>query len=383
MRLNVTRKADQNADGNAPLIRIPAEWEPHQCCWMAWAVHREWDGPTARKLKRDLSIVIQTIARYEPVHVLARRGPGYREARREFAACGNVTVIKAPVDDFWMRDIMPTFGFRGEGSAREVVAIDWNFNGWGGTRERPARAGDRLAKMSAAVFGVSRISASFVAEGGTLVTDGHGTMVVTRSCLLNPNRNPVRRGADRQQMIENDLIRFGIRQVIWLEGDPCEPITSGHTDGYVLCAPGGVVLVETIDDDFEPPLWREHDVALLEDARDANGREFKVLRMLAPRQRFCKGDPETFAGCYANAYIANGAVIAACFGDPERDEMARRVLAKVFRGREIVMLRIDAIANGGGGLHCLTQPMPAISRTAMNRGGLEWARSTLRTLEIQ
>src|SRR5512135_1920394 len=101
------------------LIRIPAEWEPHECCWMAWAVHREWDRATANKIKRDLSEVVQTIARYEPIRVLAPRRQGLREARREFAACPNVTVIDAPVDGFWMRDIMPTFALRGEGPRRK------------------------------------------------------------------------------------------------------------------------------------------------------------------------------------------------------------------------------------------------------------------------
>ena len=342
-------------------IRIPAEWEPHECCWMAWAVHREWDKASAKKIKRALSEVAQTVARFEPVRVLAPRGSGLREARTEFAACPNVTVIPAPIDDFWMRDIMPTFALRGKGSTGEVVAIDWNFNGWGGTRERPTRAGDHLAKTAAAIFGVPRISASFVAEGGALVSDGCGTMIVTRSCLLNPNRNPASRGVHRQRMIETDLVRFGVRQVIWLEGDPYERITSGHTDGYVLCAPGRVVLVEGMDDsDIEPPVWREHDAKLLENARNVGGRQFKIHRILAPRQRYCNGDPETFASCYVNAYVANGAVISACFGDAERDEMARRMLAKSFSGRQIVMLRIDAIANGGGGVHCVTQSMPAV-----------------------
>jgi agmatine deiminase len=207
------------------------------------------------------------------------------------------------------------------------------------------------------VFGVPRVSVRIVAEGGALITDGCGTMITTRSCLLNPNRNPVRRGVDRQYMIEMTLGKLGIRKVIWLEGDPCEPITSGHTDGYVLCAPGGVVLVEAIDDEnSEPPLWREHDIALLEEARVVNGRRLKVVRVLAPRKRYWKGDPETFAPCYLNAYVANGAVISARFGDPERDEGARKALTTAFPGREIVMLNIDHIANGGGGVHCLTQP---------------------------
>jgi agmatine deiminase len=154
-----------------PMVRIPAEWGPHECCWMAWAANpRDWDA--VKKVKRELSEVIQTIARFEPVRVLAPRGLTLREARREFATCRNVTVIEAPIDDIWMRDIAPTFGLRGQGTAQEVVAIDWNFNGWGGTPERQPRAGDRLAKAAAAIFGVPRVLVSFVAEGGALVTDG-------------------------------------------------------------------------------------------------------------------------------------------------------------------------------------------------------------------
>jgi agmatine deiminase len=87
------------------------------------------------------------------------------------------------------------------------------------------------------------------------------------------------------------------------------------------------------------------------------------VRVLAPHQRFCKGDPETFTPCYLNAYVANGAVIGARFGDAERDEAARMALAKAFPGREIVMLKIDHIADGGGGVHCLTQPLWAIRGT--------------------
>jgi agmatine deiminase len=191
---------------------------------------------------------------------------------------------------------------------------------------------DRLAKAAASIFGVPRLQLSFVAEAGALVTDGCGTLIATRSCLLNANRNPVKRGIDRQCMIEAEMVKLGIRQVIWLEGDPCESITSGHTDGYVLCAPGRDVLVETIDDrDVEPPFWREHDIKLLEAACDANGQKLKVMRVVAPRQRWCKGNPESFAACYLNAYLANGAVISACFGDDERVKRRDIRLPRHFR----------------------------------------------------
>jgi agmatine/peptidylarginine deiminase len=185
-------------------IRIPAEWEPHASCWMAWAIHREW-GKAVHKVKRELSAVVRTISLFEPVRLLAPRGLAAREARQEFFACSNVTVVEAPVDDIWMRDIAPTFALRRRGTGQEVVAIDWNFNGWGATEARPPRLGDRLAKCSASIFGVSRIQAGFVAEGGAFATDGRGTLVTTRSCLLNPSRNPVRSDKDRQRMIETEL----------------------------------------------------------------------------------------------------------------------------------------------------------------------------------
>jgi agmatine deiminase len=267
-------------------IRIPAEWEPHACCWMAWAVHREW-GKAVRKVKRELSAVVQTISRFEPVRLLAAPGPAARDARREFSACRNITVFEAPVDDIWMRDIAPTFALRTEGTRQEIVAIDWNFNAWGATKARPPRPGDRLAETAAMIFEVPRIQARFVAEGGAFATDGRGTLVTTRSCLLNPSRNPVCPGRGRQRMIEAELRKFGVEKVIWLEGDPCEPCTSGHVDGYVLLAPSGAVLVDARDDkEVEAPMWRAHDIALLKNTKTAGGRQLKVTPVGAPRPRY-------------------------------------------------------------------------------------------------
>ncbi|MCK1566616.1 agmatine deiminase family protein [Bradyrhizobium sp. 173] len=328
---------------------------------MAWAVHREWSSRDAARIKRDLTKVVHAIARFERVRLLAPRGREFREARKRFSDCPPVTVIEAPVDDFWMRDIMPTFAIGCEGARKQILAIDWNFNGWGGTPDRPARAGDQLAKSAAEIFGVPGITASFVAEGGAFAFDGRGTVITTRSCLLNPNRNPVQACCGHRQGIAFGLRGLGIRKVIWLEGDPCEPITCGHVDGYVLQAPGRQILVESGDDRHSGvPLTRKHDIKILERATDADGRGLRLARLAPPRKRYWNGDPDMFAAAYLNVYIANGAVIGPRFGDPERDELARVALAKAFPGREIILLRIDAIADGGGGVHCLTQPMPAI-----------------------
>ena len=315
-------------------------------------------GKTCNKIKRDLSEVVQTIARYEPVRVLAPRGRGYREARREFAACPNVTVIDGPVDDFWMRDIMPTFALRGEGPRRKLSPSTGTSTAGAARRpaaacRRPARQGGRPGLRRAARIGAVRRRGRRARHRRPRHHDHDAKL---------PAQSQPQSGAPWLRSPAHDrkeLGKLGIRQVIWLEGDPCEPITSGHTDGYVLCAPGGVVLVEAIDDeDIEPPLWRGHDIALLENARDADGRKLKVVRVLRAASAILEGRSRELRACYLNAYVANGAVISARFGDAKRDEAARKALAKAFPGREIVMLQIDAIAEGGGGVHCLTQPMP-------------------------
>lgn len=338
-------------------IRIPAEWEPHACCWMSWALRRGW-GSTINKVKRELSTVIRTIAKYEPVRVLAPRGARLREARREFAGCVNIDVVEAPIDDIWMRDIAPTFAIKGSGKNRQVVAIDWNFNGWGGS-EQVVRGDQCAADIIAALARVECVRASFKAEGGALIFDGRDTAITTRSCLLNPNRNPIAPGADRQKIIEDDLRRFGVRRVCWLEGDPSEPVTSGHVDGYVLLSPVGSALVESIDDpDVEGPMWRDHDVEVLRSGNGSSHQRLRIVRVSEPRFRYWKKKSDSFAPSYLNAYVANGAVIGTRFGDRHRDELAKIALAKAFPGREIVLLNINHLAEGGGGIHCLTQSMP-------------------------
>ncbi|MBR0797974.1 agmatine deiminase family protein [Bradyrhizobium jicamae] len=335
-------------------IRIPAEWEPHACCFMAWAVHREWEADIDN-VKRELHEVISTVAEYEPVRLLVPPDL-IREAQRQNFG-HDVEIIEAPVDDIWMRDILPTFALRNGAP----IAIDWNFNGWGSSPLRPARPGDRLSGLSASALEIPSVPASFIADAGSIVTDGRGTVITTKSCLLRPNRNPPFGRTDRQRMdaIEQGFLHVGIRKVIWLEGDATEPITNGHADGYVLFTNTGNLLVEGIDPlTRQPNRSRQADVKLLEASVDAQNRLLDVKIVLPPRQQYLRFSGRSFASCYLNAYVANGAVITARFGDPERDEAARQYLQQAFPTREIRMLRINHIAAGGGGIHCLTKEMP-------------------------
>lgn len=338
-------------------IRLPAEWEPHAYCWMAWAVHGEW-RTHGDEVKRELRDVIATVAEYEPVRLLTPLDQIADAKRQSFG--GDVEIVPAPVDDIWMRDIAPTVAFRGD----EAVAVDWNFNGWGGLPGRRSRPGDRLAGFISANMALPGVHAPFIAEGGAIVTDGKGTIITTKSCLLNENRNPAfgRSSSERMDAIENGLTHLGGRKIIWLDGDATEPITSGHADAYVLFVRSGSVLVEGCEPDGALIPNRVTDIAALRTAEDSSGGTLEITTILPPRQRYSRFSGSSFAPCYLNAYVANGAVITAKFGDPERDEAARKALACAFPGRDIRMLDINHIAAGGGGVHCLTQPVPSPGR---------------------
>jgi agmatine deiminase len=287
-----------------------------------------------------------------PTHEIA-------EARARFGG-GNVEIIEAPVDDIWMRDIAPTFAIQ-DGN---IIAIDWNFNGWGSTSTRRSRPGDRLAGLMAAEIRLPFIHAPFIAEGGAISTDGEGTVITTKSCLLNPNRNSAFGKSQRERMedIGRRFAELGGRKLIWLEGDADEPITSGHADAYILFTSPGAILVEGIDPDRTSEASRATDITTLRKARDSQNRMLQVTTVLPPRQRYWRFSNHSFAPCYLNAYVVNGAVITGKFGDTERDEAAEEILEKAFPGRCIRMLTINHIASGGGGVHCLTQPMPAIRK---------------------
>ena len=155
-----------------------------------------------------------------------------------------------------------------------------------------------------------------------------------------------------QSDIERELVRRGAREVIWLYGDPAEPITSGHVDGYLLPTESGDLLVQRCEPDDPCAAARDADIACLR-ALPHLGH----LRVIDP-PRVSAAEDSLFAATYVNTYTPNGAVIASKFGDRERDREAERALAEAFLGREVLMISTPNIARGGGGIRCLVQPVP-------------------------
>ncbi|MBP7580892.1 MAG: agmatine deiminase family protein [Vogesella sp.] len=329
---------------------MPDEGERHSATWMAFGPGEEvWGDTLQRGAQEALGRIARAIAAHEPVNMLVREAD-YDTASR---LCGNkVQLIVQDIDDLWMRDTGPVFVKNASG---QLAGVDFNFNGWGNKQEHEADA--EVAAFVCAHSGVARLQTKLVLEGGGIEVDGQGTAIITESCVLNPNRNP---GVSKAAC-EAELKRLlGLQKIIWLPGIAGRDITDGHTDFYARFTQPGVVVagLDTDPDSYDHAVTRRH-LDILKNATDARGRKLKVVVLNAPADIRPRYRNDEFAAGYINFYVCNGAVIAPQFGDTRADRNCQAVLREQFPGRDIIMLDIDAIAGGGGGIHCTTQQQPA------------------------
>jgi len=333
-------------------LRMPAEWQKHDRCFMALcAAHEQYDDAEIQKVRNAQARVAKAIANFEPVTILVN------EEDLSLAAklCGpTVEILEMNHYDVWTRDTLPTFVESSSG----LRAISWNFNTWG--KKFPKDTGyeadwDLAVRMSDHL-GIPLTHANIVSEGGAIETDGDGTLITTETCLLNPNRNP---GMSRRE-IENELMRLtGCRKIIWLYGSDADNITNGHVDGIARFMKPGMVIAEIPSDpndvEYEDLM---HNAEQLENSRDARGRKLEVIRLERPRWDHMPEHGEDFAASYINCYEANGGIIMPRFGDRQKDDAARNLFASLRPHHEIVQVEVDAICEGGGGIHCNTQQLP-------------------------
>ncbi|QKW09843.1 agmatine deiminase family protein [Streptomyces sp. NA04227] len=326
-----------------------AEWDSHVRTFMSWpALDSVWaeDLPYVRE---DIARIARAIGEYEEVVVMAR--PGQADAAQR--ACGSqVEVIPLEVDDLWARDTVPVFVEEGG----KLVGVDFNFNGWG---KKQVHKNDALVgRRVLAEYDIARSKAPLIGEGGSFETDGEGTLLVTESSIVNANRNP---GKSRDR-IEAELKRaLGVKKVIWLAGVRGQDITDAHVDSLVRFTAPGVVLVDKAFPGTPPDVWsRSADQArkVLRKATDARGRKLEVIDLPQPDLDKITGAGDDFVSTYANFYVANDSVFMPRFGDARADDRAKGILQEHFPDRDIVPVRIDTIASGGGGIHCATHDQP-------------------------
>lgn len=340
-------------DASYARLHMPAEWQPHAACWMAWPGRTALPhGAERNDVLAALARIAHAVALYEPLQIVVDI-EHFDEARRYLPS--TATLHPMPVDDHWMRDTGPTFV---HGSDEALHALCWNFNDWG-NKTMPSRGVDAaIAAQVGARLSLPTTRMPIVAEGGALHVDGEGTLLVARTSILNDNRNPGLTQRDADDVFRHWL---GVSTIVWVPGSTLDTITDGHIDGIACFVRPGVLLATAAQGNDTWARETRENLRALQLARDAQGRAFEIGLLHAPSSQALPDNDaieEDFSAEYVNAYLANGAVLMPAFGAQHADDAARAVMAAAFPTRRIVQIQINAIARRGGGIHCCTQQQP-------------------------
>ncbi|KAK3841293.1 MAG: hypothetical protein J3R72DRAFT_445818 [Linnemannia gamsii] len=379
--------------------RVHAEWEPHQRITMGWPTH--WYTLTPQ-FQGDVARVAQAVSRFEHVQMLVH--PEHLDQARKVVGEGGegkgIEFLEIPVNDLWARDYIPLFMTRpkdgGAQGERELVGVDFNFNGYG--QRAPFNLSTRVSERLLHHWNnTPRLVSQMVAEGGAIESDGQGTLMMTESSIVNDNRNPDKTRADLEETFKREL---GVKKVIWLKGLKAYDSTDSHVDALARFVAPGVVMISKPPPESQTQnllhsrrfqLWREQyaqAIQVLSTTTDASGRSFRIIDVPEPNpsktRRIpadevsvfeeigvmeCEKDGSGGINTYMNFLMVKGGILMPEFGDKEADQEARRIVDEFFKEdvavavggkREVVNVRIDYLVKGGGGIHCSTHDVPVV-----------------------
>lgn len=350
-------------------FRMPAEFEEQKQIFLLWPERKDvWhhNGANAQKVFVEIA---HAIARFELVTVGISK-THYEDAKKLLG--DKVRTVIMPHDDVWARDVGPTFVINDRGETR---GVDWKFNAWGGIEEGAYYPWDKDDAVASEIIKLETVKGyrteDFILEGGSIHVDGEGTLLTTKECLLNPNRNPHL----SQAQIEKNLREYlNVDTIIWLDKGLFNDETDGHIDNICCFArPGEVILAWT--DDMDSPNYEicRDAYQILENSIDSKGRKLKIHKLNLPKPIFITEDEdagldhhedaksfsldEPLPASYVNFLIINGAIIFPIFNDP-MDDLAVKTIKAIFPEREIIPIYSREIILGGGNIHCITQQQP-------------------------
>ena len=302
--------------------RMPAEWEPQSAVQLTWP----HEGTDWAPILPEITAVYEEMARE-----IKKREP-------------LIIVDDIPHNDTWARD----HGFITVEEEGENILLDFCFNGWG--EKFPAELDNQINKHlfdKGLVKGLYEPHLDFVLEGGSIESDGKGTIFTTTCCLMAPHRNqPL-----SQQEIEAKLKEFlGAERILWINhGCLIGDDTDGHIDTLVRICPDDTLLYIGGDQDHPDLSLMEQELQTL---RTINGQPYRLLKLPLPRPIYDEG--ERLPATYANYLIINGAVLVPTYNQPDLDQEAMQVIGQAFPDREIIGIDGRAVIKQHGSLHCCT-----------------------------
>lgn len=332
-------------------LHPPAEWAPHAAIWTAWPADEELWLENLAPAQAEVAAMVKALAAPGPdgrpgdkMKVLVHGPTAMLSAEKAIGE--HAELIDASYGDIWLRDTGPIF------YSNDRCAL-FTFNGWGG--KYVLDYDDQVGAFVAIEAGADATRWDRVLEGGALDWDGEGTILTTRECLLNPNRNPLMSEMDVKAMLHDAL---GSRVTIWIDRGLLNDHTDGHVDNIARFLAPGVVACQSPSGPDDPHAARLDEIAAqLENQRDARGRILKVVRIPSPG-RVENEDGDVVPASHMNFLIGNSTVVVPTYGTPSAQK-AVDALKPYFPGRNVVGLPSTHILSGGGSFHCITQQQPA------------------------
>ncbi|UFS70563.1 agmatine deiminase family protein [Geomonas sp. RF6] len=335
-----------------PNRRLPAEWEPQDGVLLAWP-HEESDWHPYLEVVEPVFVeIVREISRFERVVIAA---PDPERVRKQLQDGGalmeRVRVFGVETNDTWARDFGP-ITVQEEG---EPVLLNFGFNGWGlkFAADLDNRINKRLQVLGAWNAPLQR--PGLILEGGSIESDGKGTILSTEECLLNDNRNPHLTREELEQELHGLL---GSDRFLWLgNGYLAGDDTDSHVDTLARLCPNDTIAYVRCDDPedehYQALKAMEEEIAAF---RTRDGRPYRMIPLPWPAARFDE-DGERLPATYANFLVINGAVLVPTYDDPN-DDRALAAVGEAFPGREIVGVNCLPLILQHGSLHCVTMQMP-------------------------
>ena len=337
---------------------MPSETARQERTWMAFpraGITLGWAQAEADAAYAAWTSVAHAILPFQPVSMVV--DPTEVDRARKMLS-SEIEILEAPLNDYWMRDIGPSFVIDRETGA--LGGVDWIFNGWGAPHWSKWDRDREIGRFVVEQVGAELVSSMLVNEGGAIHVDGEGTVLVTETVQLDPGRNP---HADKAR-IEAELARtIGATKVIWvprgLTRDYEDFGTRGHIDMVAAIPSPGTLLVHSQANPAHPDFEVTRGIReFLARTTDAAGRSWTIIDLPGPDTL---EDEEGFVDWnYVNHLVVNDGIIACGYNEPAADARAAEILSEAYPGRQIVTVDAREILARGGGIHCITQQQPAI-----------------------
>jgi agmatine deiminase len=334
---------------------FPAEWHPHEATWLSFPINTDtWEDRFERIYPAYFKF-IETISFSEKVRINANNKNTIDLINRLLDKFeinqSDIELFEHPTNDSWCRDHGPGFLINKNNNGRLIV--DWEYNAWGG-KYPPYNNDNDIPQKIAKVLGLDFVSPGIIMEGGSVEFNGNGSLMTSKSCLLNPNRNPHLKPSQIEEILSQ---YYGVEQILWIEDGIVGDDTDGHIDDTVRFVSENkvITMVESNKSDENHAILDEN-LKLLKGMRVVNGKQLDIVEIEMPKAVIDNG--ERLPASYANFCITNGHVIVPTYRC-NNDDKALDVIQSCFPDRKVVGIDSTEIIWGLGSFHCLSQQEPS------------------------